>query len=241
MKKCIAILAVALAGVSAFAQEVPDTVSTVVGNKMNFEAPLFGVKNRDEIKTWTLITLDDVSIGANYLIDSPAGMKSWGYFATTPFLGIRYRPWRDGNLFSASAYLFVAENFLDKGLAFSDGREIMAKPEEWIKAMNSYRMDFSTNMQIGYTKELRDFKAGIYVIPGIGWTNYTNRYRLKEHPDIVRNDNLTINEPFFRTSFKVGVWYNDAGITIEYEPIIGSRTSPVPKYAALRIGLSCKY
>ena len=60
IKKIVLILVAGLIAIEASAQ-APDTTSTVVGRKLNFEVPIFGITKRDLKPTWSIVTFDEIS------------------------------------------------------------------------------------------------------------------------------------------------------------------------------------
>ena len=79
MKKALSTLLAALSLLTAYGQ-APDTTSTVVGNKLNFEVPLIGVSRRDIIPAWSLVAFDEISGGWNYLPGAPGAMNPSGFY-----------------------------------------------------------------------------------------------------------------------------------------------------------------
>ncbi|MBR0053038.1 MAG: hypothetical protein IJP73_03950, partial [Bacteroidales bacterium] len=77
IKKAILILVAGLMAIEAYAQ-APDTTSTVVGRKLNFEVPIFGITKRDIKPTWSVVTFDEISGGFNYLMGVPGQLKPTG-------------------------------------------------------------------------------------------------------------------------------------------------------------------
>lgn len=55
---------------SATAQR-SDTTSTVIGKKLNFEAPLFGVTVKNVKPTWSLVVFGEVNLGYSYALNVP--------------------------------------------------------------------------------------------------------------------------------------------------------------------------
>ena len=103
IKKVVLILVAGLIAMEAYAQ-APDTTSTVVGRKLNFEVPIFGITKRDFKPTWSIVTFDEISGGFNYLMGVPGQLKPSGWYGDLSIIALRYRPWRDGNVFSAGLH-----------------------------------------------------------------------------------------------------------------------------------------
>lgn len=238
IKKIVLMLAAALAMCPAYGQ-TPDTTSTVVGRKLNFEAPIFGLSKRDLKPSWSLVFLDDVSLGLHYLPGAPAEIKSAGIFAELFPLAFRYRPWRDGNVFSAGLLIGTTMNGLRKGYAFADNGSIVPMPTTWKKDW-SYYTSLEIGLQIGYVKEFGDWKAGAFVIPAYAHTLIGNQYSLQEAPGINHIHNMQANHRF-QLGFKAGIWYNDIGVSVGYRPAIWKRNGPVPLYPSLQVEISLRY
>ena len=58
IKKAFLILVAGLTAIEVFAQ-APDTVSTVVGRKLNFEVPVFGITTRALKPTWSVVAFEE--------------------------------------------------------------------------------------------------------------------------------------------------------------------------------------
>ena len=80
MKKAVLILVAGFMAMEAYAQ-APDTTSTVVGRKLNFEAPVFGLSERDIKPAWSVVMLDEAAVGLNYMLGIPGEIKPAGIFA----------------------------------------------------------------------------------------------------------------------------------------------------------------
>ncbi|MBR5925567.1 MAG: hypothetical protein IKZ60_08885 [Bacteroidales bacterium] len=238
MKKVLAIVFAALVVITAAAQS-PDTTSTVVGRKLNFEAPIFGLTKRDLKPKWSVVAFDEVSMGLNHLTDIPGEMKPSGLYADMSLLALRYRPWRDGNVFSFGLIDGVDMNQLEKGYGFADDGSIIHTPGNWENA-KSYYSDNHFGLQIGYVKEYGDWKAGAFVVPAFGTTQLRNNYTVQGILGINHIGNMETNYGF-RLGFKAGVWYQDLGVSVGYKPVIGNNSGQVPMYNTLQIGISVRY
>ena len=111
----------------AYAQ-APDTTSTVVGRKLSFEVPIFWITQRALKPTWSIVTFDEISGGFNYLMGVPGQMKPFGWYGDLSIIALRYRPWRDGIVFSAGLLGGVYVNRLQKGYSFGDDGGIVTNP-----------------------------------------------------------------------------------------------------------------
>ncbi len=240
MKSFLAILLACVAVHTTSAQET-NIESTVEGSKMNFEAPIFGVKHRDVKNTWNLVAINEVVIGLNYMLDTPEGMKPYGLYGTISLTELQYRPGKGGDVFSAAISYSYCLNYLDKDKAYSSDASIIDKPESWAKSRRSLRSDWIFGITAGYTREFKNIKTGIYVNPGFGVTDLTNYYKLKDYPNISRRDFISKEYNGFRMSFKTGIWYDCAGVVFEYEPVFGRNSGPIKRYEAFKIGFSIKF
>lgn len=238
MKKVLSIVSAALVAITAAAQS-PDTTSTVVGRKLNFEAPILGLTKRDLKPVWSVVALDEVSIGLNYLMGAPGDIKPSGLYADMSELALRYRPWRDGNVFSVGLLGGIDTNRLLNGFSFAQDGSIKPTTGNWENA-KSYYSDFHMGLQIGYVKEYGDWKVGAFVVPAFGFTQLRNHYTVKGIPGINHVSNMETNYGF-RLGFKAGVWYQDIGVSVGYKPALGNSSATVPLYNSFQVGISVRY
>ncbi len=236
IKKTILTLVTFLAALSVYGQ----TSSTVVEEKLNFEAPLFGLSKRDYKPKWTIMTFDELTGGYNHLMGTPDKLTPSGWNASISIISLRYRPWRDGNIFSVSWLLDVSQNYLQKGYAYADNGSILPTPPLWQNVERSTYNSESFGLQIGYTKEFGDWKAGAFVIPTYENVHLINKYSLIGIDGIQHQDKLC-NYDNFRLGFKVGAWYQDFGLSLCYKPVIGSPSTTLPQYDALQLGFSVRF
>ena len=90
MKKVLILLVAALAALPAAAQHT---------EKLNFEAPLFGVTKKNVKPKWSVVVFGGVQAGYSYrFVEDP--IRSSGLFGELDLIDFRLRPWRDGNTFS---------------------------------------------------------------------------------------------------------------------------------------------
>lgn len=80
-----------------------------------------------------------------------------------------------------------------------------------------------------YIREFGNWKAGAFVVPAFGTTSLRNKYSIQGISGIKRQDNLNTNNGF-RLGFKAGVWYQDIGVSVGYNPVIGKNSGQVPMY-----------
>ena len=213
IKKAFLILVAGLTAIEVFAQ-APDTVSTVVGRKLNFEVPVFGITTRAFKPTWSVVAFEELA-------------------------GLQYRPGRNENVISVGLLEDVNVNRLQKGYSFADDGSIIATPSNWCNASSTWSENLM-GLQIGYIREFGDWKAGVFVIPGFGVTSLKNVYSIQDVSGISRQDNLNTNSGF-RLGFKAGVWYHDMGLSVGYKPAVGNSSKQVPTYNSVQVGISIRY
>ena len=160
-----------------FSATAQDTVSTVVGKKLNFEAPLFGVSLKKEKPVWTVTAFGEISGGVSYRFGTPSQMKPVGYFADLSLLELRYRPRRDGHLFTWGISTAAQGNSLKKGWSWDEKGGIAATPANWLKA-KAAQVEVRINFPVGYVYEWGDWKTGFWIVPGYGHTSLRNIYSL---------------------------------------------------------------
>ena len=239
MKKALSTLLAVLSLLSAYGQ-APDTTSTVVGNKLNFEVPLVGVSRRDIIPTWSLVAFDEISGGWNYLRGAPGAMNPSGFYGDLSLIALRYRPWKDGNLFTVGLVCGLSVNRLNKGWSFADGGALISTPAQWEKTRSSYS-EQSIGLQTGYVREFGDWKAGVFAVPSLAMNQLRNEYSIQGISGLRRQDNMNTAYGGFRMGLKAGIWYQNCGVSIAYKPVIGKNNGPVPQYNAFQLGISVRY
>ena len=219
--------------------QAPDTTSTVVGKKLNFEVPIFGITKRDVLHTFSVVTFDEISGGFNYQMGDPGQLRPSGWYGDMSIIALQYRPWRDGNVFSAGFSAEVDVNRLKNGYSFADDGSIIPSPAAWEGVKASYS-DLVFGLKLGYVRELGDWKTGLFVAPGLGTIQLRNEYSLPGISGIKHQDNLNTGYGF-RMGFMAGVWYQDMGVSVRYKPVIGKKTGGVPMYNSLQVGISVRY
>ncbi len=223
---------------SAYGQE-PDTTSTVVGSKPNFELPLFNITQQDVIPRWSIVAFDEISGGWNYMPGVPGAMKPSGLYGDMSLIALRYRPWKDGNLFTMGLLCSLSVNRLKKDWSFADGGALISTPAHWEKARSTYA-EQSIGLQTGYVREFGDWKAGVFAVPSLTMAQLRNEYSIQGIPGLRRQDNMNTAYDF-RMGFKAGIWYQNCGVSIAYKPVIGKNNGPVPQYNAFQLGISVRY
>lgn len=238
MKKALLTLLAVLSLLSAYGQ-APDTTSTVVGGKLNFELPLFNITQQDMIPRWSIVAFDEISGGWNYMPGAPGVMKPSGFYGDLSFLALRYRPWKDGNLFSMGLVFGLSMNRLKKGWSFADDGVLIPTPSGWEKT-KSWFSEQSIGLQTGYVREFGDWKAGLFVVPSLAMIQLRNEYSIQGISGLKRQDNMNTAYDF-RMGFKAGIWYQNCGVSVGYRLVLGKNNGPVPQYNAFQLGISVRY
>lgn len=259
MKKILISLVMSAATVwSAAAQ---DTTSTVIGKKLNFEAPLFGVSRKSARPVWSAVALGEVSCGISYRFNAPSRMKPAGYSTELSIMEFRWRPQRNGHLLTAGFSTEVRGHFLKKGWSWDENGGIVATPANRLKAQSAL-VEFLFNLPVGYVYERGAWKTSFWVVPGYGQTSLRNLYVLGTpvSPDglgyggapdgptiyVPDKDNRHLEELNgnfgFRLGLKAGVSWNKIGFTVGYDfgHALGSN-SLVPRSGILSAGATVRY
>lgn len=195
MKKILFSTMAVIACFSATAQR-SDTTSTVIGKKLNFEAPLFGVTVKNVKPTWSLVVFGEVNLGYSYALNVPGKthieqgttgtgdtveyadyavkLHSGGISGDLSLLELRLRPWRDGNLFFCGLNLGFESHSLPSGYLFNkDNEPVLVRMTNVALASYKERM---LSLEIGYVREMGDWSFGLQLFPGIGHSLYRNNY-----------------------------------------------------------------
>ena len=261
MKQVFTTIAAALVVLSAAAQ-APGTESTVVGKKLNFEAPLFGVTVKNTKPAWTIVTFGEIDGGMSYSLGTPSQMKPVGVSAELSIVEWRYRPWRNGNIFTWGLSASLQQSSLTTGYVFDEMGEIGPTRESWIAA-GSKAVESAFYVPVGYVHEFGKCKAGLFISPGIGTTRHQNSYLLGRavpaaggllfgpeptEGDVVymylggpRHEERLIGNNGFRLNVKAGFWYDKYGITAGYTFHTLGPQSTWKRYGTFNVGLSVRY
>ena len=224
MKKVFIIVAAAMTAFSAAAQR-PDTTSTVIGKKLNFEAPLFGVTVKNVKPTWSLVLFGEVNLGYSYALNVPKvyitpdvttptgekipngpataaiGLRPGGIYGDFSVLELRLRPWRNGNLFYMALNAGFETHFLPKGSLFDlNNRPVRVGIVG--RGIGHFQGTYSEqflSLLIGYEREVGDWSFGLQLLPGLGCSIYKNAYE-SNYPHLL-SDNIVLQHgeyPFRR-------------------------------------------
>ena len=274
MKKALIVFAFAMTALSAAAQS-PDITSTVVGKKLNFEVPLFGVTAKNVKPTWSLVAFGEVDFGGSYALhvqeyfdtsvgttatgetveygNRPIGLHSVGTYMDLSLLELRYRPWRDGNLFFWGVGIGRESHFLRRGALFDKNNEPV-----YVSAMGQgtcvgIYTDRALSLDIGYVREAGDWSFGLQLLPGIGYSQYRNLYdswqALKVSEDVVlrtggkyKSCRDISNGPLgLRLGVKASAWYRSFGAFVSVRPAHTGFNGGGPEYTTVSAGLSIRY
>lgn len=246
MKKIIALFAAALTVFSAAAQN----------QKLDFEAPLFGITRKNVSPKWSFVAFGEVSGGYSYRLNTPPQIRPSGYYGELSILELRYRPWRNGNVFSWGITRSMDVQSVVKGTVFSEEGKFIPTPENWLNA-RAFTGETVTYLQFGYTRESGDWKAAVFVSPGIGHGTSQNQY---SGGIPFYEDELTYGSPEdgraiagyfpgashiersygyhgFRLGVKAGIWYRSVGLKVGWH--LGS-VAPGNQNVVC-VGLSLRY
>ena len=195
MKRTLITIVSALAVLSAAAQ-VPATSSNVIGEKLNFEAPLFGVTARNVRPTWSLVAFGEINFGYSHALNIPekthikqgttasgetveyadytVKLHSGGICGDLSLVELRLRPWRDGTLFFWGLNLGFESHSLPSGYLFNkDNEPVLVRMTNTAIASYQERM---LSLEMGYVREMGNWSFGLQLLPGIGHSLYRNNY-----------------------------------------------------------------
>jgi len=261
MRKVFTSIAAAMVVLSAAAQN-PGTESTVVGRKLNFEAPLFGVTAKNTMPAWSVVAFGELDLGGTYALNTPKELKPVGLSGELSIIEWRYRPWRNGNIFTWGISSSLQRSYLKDGSVFDEQGNTGVPPERWVDAKSNI-VENVLYVPIGYVHEFGKCKAGLWVSPGVGTTVHQNSYYLgravpKEggilygpeptEGDLMyvyiggpRHDERLIGNNGFRLNVKTGFWYQNVGFTAGYTFRTLGPTSTWDRYGTFNAGLSVRW
>ena len=274
MKRIVLTLSVLLAVLPAMAQSL-DTVSTVIGRKLNFEAPLFGVKV-NTLPKWSLVFLGDVSIGYSHAFNVPEayheltwtleagktrseyvpiGLSSSGIYVDLSVLELRYRPWKNGNMFTCGFTISTDSRDLQAQALFNRNHKpaFTTAYNGAGRAKGTYS-EQAYSISLGFVHEKGDWSFGFNLLPGIGFSEYRNLYYNNNNtqPFIITGDNIKLSynggktDVFidkslsfigFRIGAKASVEYKHFGAFVSFRP---SWKEPLP-CTSLSTGITIRY
>lgn len=259
MKHLFTTLFAAMMVLSAAAQN-SDVTSTVVGEKLNFEAPLFGLITKNIKPMWSIVGFGDGHLGYSYQFEGPSQINASGLHGEISILELRYRPWRGADVFTCGISAYFDRHNLKKGKIFegSLGETFIDAPDNYLepKANTGERI---ISLNIGYIHEWGSLKAGIFVSPGYGNTIRKNTYKLsmpeisgpvstgvgiqgsRRASDVDRTDQFS-GDDGFRLAVKAGIWYEGVGLVLgwRFGGSVGS-TANWPRRDAVILGIAVRY
>lgn len=272
MKKVLSVVLVALLVAITAAAQSRDTVSTVVGRKLNFEAPLFGV-TVNTLPKWSLVFLGDVSLGYSYAFNVPdayheltwtlasgetrseyvpIGLKSSGIYADLSVLELRYRPWKNGNMFTCGFTISTDSRDLQAQALFNRNHKpaFTTAYNGTGRARGTYS-EQAYSISLGYVHEKGNWSFGFNLLPGIGFSEYRNlyndtyfNYTSGENVSLSHNGGSTdlfidksISFVGFRIGAKASVEYQHYGVFVSFRP---TWSDPLP-CTTLSVGITIRY
>ena len=272
MKRIVLTLSVLLAVLPAVAQS-RDTVSTVIGRKLNFEAPLFGVTVKT-LPKWSLVFLGDVSLGYSHAINVPEeyyeltytsasgetipeyvpiGLKPSGIYADLSVLELRYRPWKNGNIFTCGFTISTDSRDLQAQALFDrNHKPAFTTAYNGVGHARGTYSEQAYSISLGFVYEIGDWSFGFNLLPGIGISEYRNRYNDTWYFGTISGDNISMSHNGgktdlfidkslsfigFRIGAKASVEYKHFGAFVSFRP---TWNEPLP-CTTLSTGIAIHY
>ena len=273
MKRIVLTLSLIMVVLPAMAQS-RDTVSTVVGRKLNFEAPLFGV-TVNTLPKWSLVFLGDVNLGYSYAFNVPEeyheltwtlapgetrseyvpiGLKPSGIYTDLSVLELRYRPWKNGNIFTCGLTISTDSRDLQAQALFDRNHKpaFTTAYNGAGRAKGTYS-EQAYSISLGYVREIGNWSFGFILLPGLGISEYRNHYdNNTNQPFIITGDNTSLSynggntDVFidksktiigFRIGAKASVEYKHYGAFVSFRP---TWKDPLP-CTTLSTGITIRY
>lgn len=220
MKRFLLAVAAALVVMSASAQD-----------KLNFEAPLFGVTKKNVKPKWSVVAFGEVGGGYSYRFNLPAQIHGNGGFAELNLVELRYRPWRNGNMLSLGLSGCLDAHVATKTTYFGKDGQFTAPTPGWLAA-RAIAAERVISLNLGYTREFGDWRTGLFLSPGVGHGILQNRYwaGVPEYdPEYGDTALSSINMGFvgsyrhrenmympngLRLGISAGIWYRSVGLMV---------------------------
>lgn len=240
MKKILLTAMTWLLVLSASAQDKDKVSSVENSEKLNFEMPLFGIRVNDVKPMWSLTGFAGFKFGIGFRQRTPEQMNNIGMVGECDLIEIRYRPWCDGNMFSAG-FTYGGESYKLKSDYSFDHSGGIIKAAGDIENHHSFASAAVFGLNLGYTHEWGAFKTGLFVIPGYGYTLHQNNSVRKDVSTSVRVNEFVEGNKGFRLSISVGLWYEVAGVTVDYSFGHVGPCNGLPRYDRLAINLLFRY
>ena len=226
------------------------TLSAAAQNteKLNFEAPLFGVTKKNVKPKWSVVAFGGVQAGYSYrFVEDP--IHSSGSFGELDLIDFRLRPWRDGNTFSWGLSRSFDVQRLANGTVFAQDGSFAGLPAGWL-SVRAHAAESVTSLKLGYVHEFGDWKIGLFVSPGLGIGIRHNRYILGT-PLMDKDGLISGYNPFdgsrhadniyanagFRLGASAGIWYRFIGLTAgwNYRSVLPGHQN------VIHVGISIRY
>ena len=200
-------------------------------DKLNFEAPLFGVTKKNVKPKWSVVAFGEVGGGYSCRFNLPSQIHPNGGYAELNLLELRCRPWRNGNLLSLGLTGSLDAHVATKTTFFGMDGQFTTPTPGWLAA-RAIAAERVVSLSLGYTREFGDWKAGLFLSPGVGHGILQNRYRAgvpEYDPETGDKTLSSINTGFvgsyrhrdnmympngLRLGLSAGIWYRSVGLTV---------------------------
>lgn len=262
MKRVLLLLVAIIACQTVNAQN-PGIRSDIMLDKLNFEAPLFGVTKKNVKPKWSVVAFGEVSAGFSYRFNVPEQIHPDGGYAEVSLLEMRYRPMRNGNLLSFGVAVSMDAHPARKTNFFGmDGQFTTITPGWHVaRAIAAERV---TSLTFGYTREFGDWKTGLFISPGVGHGILQNRYRAgvpvydpetgeyvldSRYMGLVgsyrHRDNMHLHLGL-RLGVSAGIWYRSFGLTAGWHRLSIDRYGSTDVFSdrgqnVIHAGISIRY
>lgn len=224
--------------------------------KLNFEAPLFGVTKKNVKPAWSVVAFGEISGGYSHRFNAPSQIQPSGYFTELNILELRYRPWRNGNMFSWGISRSLDVQPVSKGTVFSEDGSFIPVPVNWLNARASVA-ERVTSLNFGYTREFGDWKAALFLSPGIGYGIFHNEYTggiafpkgglgygpITDDTEVIylpggaSHSSNSYGYNGFRLGVKAGIWFRKVGLTAGWH----YRSVAPGNQNVVSVGISLRY
>ena len=270
-KNVIAIISATMIVLPVVAQ-TPEIKSNMAGEKLNFEAPLFGVTAKNVKPQWSVVAFGEVNLGYSHALhvpevyntyqattatgekvevtDAAIGLRPGGLYGDLSLLELRFRPWRNGNLFTMGLNLGFESHYLRSSALFNKDNEPV-----YVKTVGASIGVYSErflSLELGYVHEAGDWSFGFQLLPGLGYSQYTNNYNaslpflikdevvLQLDAKYAQRQDHAIGALGFRFGARASVWYRKFGVFVSYRPANTSYRGG-PEYTTISTGLTIRY
>lgn len=210
---------------------VMSALPVVAQDKLNFEAPLFGVTKKNVKPKWSVVAFGEVSGGYSYRFNLPSQIHPSGAFADLNMIEWRYRPGRNANLLSLGLSVSLDAHQATKTTFFGMDGQFTTITPGWLAA-RAIAAERVISLNFGYTREFGDWKTSVFLSPGVGHGILQNRYRAgvpvvdsKTGETVLSStitglvgsyrhrDNMYMGNGV-RLGVSAGIWYRAVGLTV---------------------------